>query len=220
MFIINDTYFQEDRLIPNLGNGGIGSVGNVDIEPLIDSECRSLLDSVLGYKAFKEFSDSLDVKGEIKPDTPQKWIDLINGLEYEKNGITYYYRGLKYSLGASKNSLLAYYVYYKWIDQNVSKSTGVGEVVLQSKNAINVGLTSKLVDIWNKFWTMLGAGYEYNGSHYHHCGVPISDYYGKRRNSNISLFQFLNDNSETYGKLPLQLPANDSFYGYKNQLGL
>ena len=217
MYIIDSTYFQEDRLIPNVGVGA----GKINIDRLIESEVHSLLESVLGYVAYKNLVENLDENGNIKTDTLQKWKDLINGKEYERNDKLYYFKGLKYTLGTSKNSLLAYYVFYKWIKQNISQNSGVGgEVVLTTKNAVNVGLTAKLVDTWNKFWTMLGEGYFHKGIHYTHKGVPIHDYYGSRRDSNVSLFQYLRDNHEEYGELPLQLPINEDYHGYKNQLGI
>lgn len=217
MYIIDSTYFIEDRLIPNLGAGA----GKINIDRLIQGEVHSLLESVLGYTAYKDLVENLTDKGETKPETDVKWKELIEGKEYTKDDKIRYFKGLKYQVGTSKNSLLAYYVFYKWIKQNVSQNSGVGgEVVLTSKNAINVGLTAKLVDVWNKFWTLIGHGYTHRGHFYKHCGVPIFDYYGSRRDSNVSLFQFLKDNQETYGELPLQLPITEDYYGYKNQLGL
>lgn len=221
MYIIDNTYFIEDKLIPNInGSGGIGS-NKPNIDSLVDNEVHSLLESILGYVSYKDLVDNLNTDGSEKPTTTQKWKDLINGKEYIKNEKTYYFKGLKYQVGVSKNSLLAYYVFYKWIKQNISQQSSTGsEIVLTPKNAINVGLTSKLVSTWNKFWSLLGEGYSHRGVRYKHCGVPIYDYYGSRRDSNVSLFQFLTDNKEIYGELPLQLPITEDYYGYKNQLGL
>lgn len=216
MYIIDDSYLKEDKFIPNVGIGQ----GKENINPLIDGEVHSLLESIFGTKVYLELTSNLDADGKVTDDTEQKWLNLINGCEYEKGDKKYYFKGLIFKRGLYKNSLLAYYVFYKWLKQNVSKSVGVGEVVLVAKNAINVGLTHKVVDAWNKFWSLLAEGSYNKGYKYNHCGVPIYDYYGTRHNTNVSLFQFLLDNKDIYGELPLQLPLTDDHYGFRNSLGL
>lgn len=216
MYIIDDSYFTDDKFIPNLGIG----VTKEDINPLIDGCVHDLLESVLGTKKYLEFTENLTEEGELKPDASQEWINLINGCEYEYNEEKHYFKGLIFKRGAYKNSLLAYYVFYKWLKNNVSKTTGIGEVVISSKNAVNVGLTNKVVETWNKFWSLLSDDYHHNGVKYVHYGVPIYDYSNHNKKNSVSLFRFLKENSYIYGNLPLDLPLTDDKHGYRNKLGL
>jgi len=128
MYIIDDTYFNATkRNIPNLDEADSKSFA--ELELLIDEKCRLLLLSFLTAEQFQEL-DSYLVDG-IFPEPPigipQKWIDLVNGTTYYKNDVELIWTGLIYKKGTYKGSLLADYVYYYWLTENVSYMTGVGD---------------------------------------------------------------------------------------------
>lgn len=222
MYIINDTYFQAPkREIPNLDEADSRSF--VELERIIDEKCRLLLLDFLTVEQFQEF-DSYLVNGlfpeDAQPDpllpnyVPAKWIDLVNGVVYDVNDIPLKWNGLIYSLGTSKQSLLADYVYHSWLESQVSYMTGVGDAKGNPKGANLVNLTQRVVKTCNDFVTAyqdcLPA---YRGSLYGNY-YAVGSYWEYYKNKEVSLIQFLKDKNEDY--------PNDSrkLFEVKNQLGL
>lgn len=211
--IIDETYFQKQYYVPNVDE--LNSRNKEDIRQYIETYVRLCLQDALGYVLFKDLEDNIS-NGNLNSDAPQKWLNLVNGVEYTKNGKTYYWKGLKYKEGAFKMSLLTPYVYYHWLKDNQSKVMGVGEVVLDAKNGINVNSTQRLVNTWNDFVRLYQeATYEYEKTVYHYRGVKVTDYIGNSTNNNyVSLIKFLYDNDTDYPDAPLKC------YKFENQLGL
>jgi len=220
MYIINDTYFQSPkREIPNLDEAD--SKTFVELGRLIDEECRLFMYNFLTVDEVTDFESYLEdgifpieaQPNPLLPDyVPQKWIDLVNGTTYTINGVDLVWNGLIYSLGTSKQSLLADYVYSIWLETQSSYMTGVGDAKGNPKGANLVNPTQRIVNVWNEFvkqyqmvWTY-SNGYEwFNYSLYPICYI---------KNSNVSLLQFLHDNLEVYTS------SNRTFFEVKNQLGL
>lgn len=221
MYIINDTYFQAPkREIPNLDEAD--SRAFAELELLIDEKCRLLLFDFLTVEQAQEL-DSYLVNGLFPEDTtgiPQKWINLVNGVEYTKDDVTLIWNGLIYSKGTYKGSLLADYVYYYWLETQASYMTGVGDAKGQPKGAVLVNPTQKLVSTWNDFVRQYQDNLKsyrgsYSGNYY-----PIypyngcSGYWEYFQKKEVSLIQFLSDNDEVYPN------DNRKFFEVKNQLGL
>lgn len=204
MYIIDPTYFIKDISVPN--SEELNS-GNADVlEMYIDKYARQLLKNALGYSLFNAF-DSQVTDGVLNGGADQKWIDLVNGLEYTKDGIVYKWQGLKYEEGLYKNSLLAKYVFFHWYKENVTSLSGIGEVNLQAKNSITVEPNQRLVSVWNSFM------YEYqwrqnNNKHnlnvFFKNGIPVYDFYNGDENDYVSLLQFLTDKATDYPDAPLK----------------
>lgn len=218
MYIINDTYFQAPkREIPNLDEAD--SRAFAELELLIDEKCRLLLLDFLTVDQAQEL-DSYLVDGlfpeEAQPDpllpdyVPQKWIDLVNGVEYTKNDVTLLWNGLIYSKGTYKGSLLADYVYYYWLETQASYMTGVGDAKGQPKGAILVNPTQRLVSTWNDF----AKQYQGKPANYRSDRHIFGYFCEYSENREVSLIQFLQDNNEDYPS------SNPSLFVFKNQLGL
>lgn len=226
MYIINDTYFQAaKREIPNLDEAD--SKEFAELERIIDEKCRLLFLDFLTAEQFQEF-DSYLVNGlfpeNAQPDpllpdyVPQKWIDLVNGVTYQVNNFTLKWNGLIYSLGTSKQSLLADYVYSFWLESQVSYMTGVGDAKGQPKGAVLVNPTQRYVNTWNDFV----IAYQSDMCGRFHLGWfdygfvwNISEpYYNVFKSNEVSLMQFLSDKNEDYPN------DNRKFFEVKNQLGL
>jgi len=228
MYIIDDTYFQSPkREVSNLNEADSKSFAELQL--LIDEKCRLLLLDFLTVEQFQEL-DSYLVNGlfpePYQPDpllpnyVPQKWIDLVKGCTYEVNEIPLKWNGLAYSLGTSKQSLLADYVYYFWLESQVSYMTGVGDAKGNPKGAVLVNPTQRYVNTWNDFV----KGYQdcllsYRGSSYGNYYPPypyngVVGYWQYYNNKEVSLIQFLQDNNEIYPN------DNRKFFEAKNQLGL
>lgn len=212
MYIINDTYFQSPkRVIPNLDEADSKSFA--ELELLIDEKCRLLLLDFLTVEQITDLETYL-VDGFLPvPPTgvPQKWIDLINGKTYTKNGVSLKWTGLIYTKGTFKGSLLADYVYYFWLTENASYMTGVGDAKGNPKGATLVNPTQRVVNTWNDFVKAYQYIYFNNGCNWFEYNVYNTCY---RQNYEVSLIQFLQDNDDVYPN------PNRKFFKVQNQLGL
>lgn len=61
--------------------------------------------------------------------------------------------------GEVKQSMIANYVYWKWIKDQVSQTTGLGEAATQAQNAMLVSPTTKMVTAWNEMARMVSELY-------------------------------------------------------------
>ena len=214
--LINASYFVNELLLPNLTESHAG----YDIDSLIQDTSHSFLSSILGHDAYNDFISNLDEYGDLKPDAAQKWEDLVYGCDYEHNGATKYFKGLIYKRGTVPKSILAQYVYIKYIEQNVSQLTPTGDVRPNSQNAVNINSSQRYANAWNNFLVSLRGKNDYCGPrHYYHNGTLVIDHFNNHHNEEPSLFQYLSERSELYGKVPLQLPNGESI-NYRNSLGL
>lgn len=216
--LINASYFVNELLIPNLAEG---YEEGYDIESLIQDCSHSFLESFLGVEIYKELLDNLTAdQSELKPNADEKWEDLVNGCDYEHNGKTRYFKGLVYKRGTIPKSLLAQYVYIKYIEQNTTQLTPTGDVRPNSQNAINVNSSQRYADAWNNFLKSVRGDLSGFGSRcYYHNGVLIIDHYKAIENETPSLMQYLIERKDVYGNARLLLPENESF-NYRNSLGL
>lgn len=226
MYIINGTHFQAPkREIPNLDEADSKSFA--ELERIIDEKCRLLLLDFLTVEQFQEL-DSYLVNGlfpeDAQPDpllpgyVPQKWIDLVNGVTYQVNNFTLKWNGLIYSLGISKQSLLADYVYSFWLESQASYMTGVGDAKGQPKGSVLVNPTQRYVNTWNDFviayQSDMCGRFHYGWFDYGFVWNVSEPYYNVLKSNEVSLMQFLSDKNEIY-------PNDDrKFFEVKNQLGL
>jgi hypothetical protein len=200
MYIINDSYFQPNsRAIPNLDEADSKTFANLEL--LIDENCRLLLLMFLTKAEITELETYL-VAGIFPTDTtgiPQKWIDLVNG----KGN----WKGLVYSLGTAKQSLLADYVYYFFLVDEVSYMAGVGDVKAFPKGATGVNPTQRIVRVWNEFVR------EYQGAndYFYHSYTTVFDFNDQFEND--SLLKFIYDN-------PIYLNRNPKIFEFQNQIGI
>jgi hypothetical protein len=200
MYIINDSYFQsKSRAIPNLDEADSKTFANLEL--LIDENCRLFLRMFLTKAEITELESYL-VNGifpVVTTEIPQKWIDLVNG----KGN----WKGLVYSLGTSKQSLLADYVYYHFLVDEVSYMAGVGDVKALPKGATGVNPTQRIVRVWNEFVR------EYQGAndYVYHSYTTVFDFNDELRDH--SLLKFIYDN-------PIYLNRNPKIFEFKNQIGI
>ena len=212
-YIIDASYFQREYYIPNVDE--LNSSALDDISLFIDDKVRLCLQNALGYTLWADL-DSNITNGKLNVGAPAKWQNLVNGTTYVKDGKTFAWNGLIYQSGAFKSSLLTPYVFYHWLEYNQSKVTGIGEVVVNSKNAINVNSNQRLTSAWNSFVKQYQDGiYEFAYDRYYRMGIKVVDWYGNNTNNQfVSLIQFLNDNETDYPDASLIK------YKYKNELGI
>lgn len=201
MYIIDDTYFIKELYVPNLNE--MDSDTLTTLETAVDRYVRQFLRDALGNVLFTEL-DSHITDGVLDAGAPQKWLDLVNGVDG--------WKGLAFTEGTYKGSILAKYVYYHWLKDAVSNMTGTGEKVITATDALAVNSTQRLTNVWNDFVEDNQGIFVLNRWTYGYDHFYLNEYYC--HDTNYSLIRFLNDKSEDYPD------ANKKVYEIKNQLGL
>jgi hypothetical protein len=190
--IINYSYFKGEIYLPQVGANASSQVNDNELlRSYIDVYEGELLNKGLGRKLYKEFLLQLNEDGTLKESVDQKWSDLLNGAEYSKGNITYYWRGLI----DSSESLISYYIYYYYVLGKVRKQTTLGTKLVESKNAVNISPTPEITRAWRKLHEWYQGGATRNPIRYEYRGVYVEDYFNGEDNSkDVSLFTFLSDN--------------------------
>ncbi len=176
---------------------GLISIGNADAKEdrallgnsdvlggLIAQYEREVMIQLFGWSLCKDFISNLvlDAKGvyQLKTGVDVKWDELLNGKEYEVDGIPVVWRGLRFEdvkIGDNvPRSLLAYYIYAQYITQDETQHSGIGLVKNKAKNAVNISGRVQYVIAWNIFIKM---------------AVSCNESYGER-----SLYQFIEEQNK------------------------
>jgi len=216
MYIINESYFQKELVIPTSSNIDVACT-ETSFETYIDKDARLLLQRLLGSVGFTAL-DSLIVNGVYQADG-SLWDDLVNGTTYTKNDNTYTWKGLAYEEGSFKGSVLAYYVYCKWLEFQLSKQTGMGEAKGNAINSMGINATHRYVTTWNNFIEMYqGTGVEQRGLTIIN-GIPFYDYFGGSEDDQfVSLVTYIKDNISDYEAINVYPTLK--LYEAKNTLGV
>ena len=213
MYIIDESYFIKELIIPN--SSEIDVSGSTDpFEMWIDSKARLCLQLALGNVLFSDL-DSNVTTGAYVPGVA-KWDNLVNGHTYTKDDKTYKWKGLIYTEGTFKGSLLAYYVYAEWLKFQLTRMSGVGEVKGNAANSVNANSTYRYVETFNTFLEMY-QGKSNNDSNLKLSfinGIPFYDYFNGDGSDYVSLITFLKDNETDYPE------ANLKTYNYLNSFSI
>jgi hypothetical protein len=129
----------------------------------------------------------------LTPFAPQKWVDFVKGKTYTTNGTSYRWKGLIFPLGKKNVSLVAEFVYSKWVREQSSTMSGLGNVAVEGVNARNVSAVDNYVNAYNSF---------------------VELYQGETKGNYVSCRQFLKDNEADYPEAAL--PE----FKYENQFGI
>jgi len=148
MSFIDSTYFVGEINIPDAAN----DTALVQAIPQYEKE---ILISLLGYKLYSLLQADL-VLGV--PQT-QKYIDLVQGKEfthaYNDYDYTIKWEGLQNTL---KSSLLSYYVFYKYVERDVTRLYGTGVSIANTKEGWQrVSPESLLINAWNRMRQLYGT---------------------------------------------------------------
>ncbi len=216
MFLIDHTYFSQELNIPNnQEEKTYGTTNENSFDSYIDRYTIDLLQKALGIALFNEFNSFIQ-NGVLNDSAPAKWKHLVHGAELTINDKKYYWQGLLVKNGLFKKSLLANYVYCKWLENDTTQVTGVGEVKGQAINTQNVNSSDRLIRIWNDFVV------QYQGGDVHisqptktvYKGVLFEDYYfANQQDNNLSLLAFLQLSDEFE-------EVNPYVFELKNYLGI
>lgn len=135
---IDTSYFYYDLSIAQLTEASVNST----VQRFIDRHEPKLLQDLLGYELYKNYKTGIDA-------SDQKYIDIRDGKEYtNRAGKLAKWRGLKEP--SLKQSLIANYVYFQYIKNEASSTTGTGEKVAKAQNAADASPRYKLARAWNQ----------------------------------------------------------------------
>lgn len=150
--LIDNTYFKGEILLTNKTELA------TDISAAIAQYEKEILIYLLGYKLYKQLIATPNV---------QPYKALIEGAEFELtfDGITQLlkWEGLQ---NANKESLIAYYVYYKYQERNFVKPSAIGTLQPKSEAAEMVSPIMKMTNAWNRMIELYGFtpnNWFYNG---------------------------------------------------------
>jgi len=138
MSTIDITYF--------FGSLNIAQKSNVSggVAWFLDEMEPRLLTDLLGYELYKAYKTGIAA-------STQKYIDIRDGKEYtNRAGILTKWKGLKFTDGQTKKSMIANYVYWHYMENEMTVTTGTGEKIPQNQNAINASAMIKMVSAWNE----------------------------------------------------------------------
>lgn len=195
--ITTGEYFVGEILVSNaldkapnsnlLGNG-------LSLKQFIARYEPDVLTRLFSYSLYKLFSDQFDKpqsgQWTLKSGVDAKWDELLNGKEYQIGGVDVKWQGLVFKDGTVnegiEQSLIAYYVYGKFIEATEFTHSGVGMQTELSKNSDRANARSKVAMAFNSFYDLaIGEGTYYNDVYYFDCHYNNSGY--------RSLYDFLRD---------------------------
>jgi len=201
--LINSSYFQKgDLYIPNNTDINVGDVGitnQTDLDFYIVEYERELLLNALGIVLYEEYLVALQNLNKV----PKRWTDLIDGVTYTNpSSVVKRWEGLR---GANKQSLVASFVYTKYLRNYNETFATTGVVRNDSKNATNYDATPKYIKAYNKFLRQYQADNLPNPITYvNRFGTNGLDWYGSE-DTTVSLYQFLTDSNNEKSIFPDQL---------------
>ena len=194
--IIDRSYFKGEIYIPNvediapdselLGNGS-------ELDVFITEYEREVLIKCLGFSLYSVFKSQFnsDNSPNLKNDSEQKWKDLLNGKSYNIDGKMVNWSGLIHKNNPFKRSLIAYYVYFHFLNNDISHYTGTGMQVEKTKSAENVSHIPKAVRAWRKFYELTVG--TYNTTSYIEKANGTGIDWGNCESAERSLYQFIQD---------------------------
>lgn len=147
MSLIDSTYFTGEIAIP-------GASSESALTQAITQYEKEILIKLLGYKLY-----SLLI-ADLVDDEPQTqiYIDLVSGKEF-----TLSYNGTDYTVkweglaNTAKQSLIAYYTFYEYVQRNITSfyGTGVSQANVQ-EGWQRVNPSSKLINAWERMREIYG----------------------------------------------------------------
>ena len=148
---IDSTYFIGEINIPNL----TGPASNaVNLTQAIAQYEEEILIDLLGYKLYSLLIADLDAQKE-----PQSQIfkDLVNGAEFTHSYLgvdtLLKWKGLK---NTSKQSIIAYYTFFKYVERDVTHLSGAGVILAKGEKGIRSSSVNKMANAWERMRKLYG----------------------------------------------------------------
>lgn len=192
MYLIDKTYFRNKLQINGLyeANNGI----ETKLNDYISIYVIDFLQKLLGVD-FEDLKANI-TDGVLDTGAPQKWLDLINGKSYTKDGKDYVWRGLLYQNGSVKLSILANVVYCSLIHDLV---TGNGQISVDVKSSRMLVPRKNYIEVWNEIANQFNQSIDLQPKISFIRGVKFTDYYGGLSDNGYrTLTDFLIDFEDDY----------------------
>jgi hypothetical protein len=137
MPIIDTSYFYGDLSIAQIENEAV----EANVKRFIKQYEPELLTELFGYELYKNYLAGVA--------TEQKYKDILNGKEYtNRAGKLSKWNGLKNT--TLSQSPIANYLYYWYLRDQASVTTGTGEKTANAQNASNASPRTKMARAWNQ----------------------------------------------------------------------
>ena len=147
MPLIDKTYFIGELDIPNTNNTSVAE----RLNHFIVKHEREFLISILGYELYTEFAAGLAATT-----VDSLWTDLRDGAEYyDDRDRLYKWDGLRNA--TTKQSIIANYVYFHFMRDQATQTTGLGEMTNVAENAVRVSANHKMCRAWNEMYHAIGS---------------------------------------------------------------
>ena len=138
MSAIDTTYFYQELSIAQISQPEVAA----SLTAIIDFRENELLTRLMGYELKKAYDTGILANSQI-------FKDIRDGKEYtDSSGRLTKWVGLAFTVGTSKKSLIANYVYYWYMRDNYTFTTGGSEK--KSPAVDSVSIDAKLVRAWNE----------------------------------------------------------------------
>lgn len=194
--IIDTSYFQSKEVfIPNaIAQPSIGSNTPTSISQLqqeIDSREYDFLLMSLGKVQADELLSQFETDGSWKVTALDKWKNLVDGVDD--------WRGLRYTVGTKKISIIAYYVFFYYLKYDFSHYSTTGVNVAKSENAVSQLPNEKQVTAWNTFVGLFqGGNFSRNNYRFSSNWNGIMLRWANENGNVKSFYDFMNENSGIY----------------------
>lgn len=209
--IIDSTYFTGKELyIPNVVLQP--SIGSNNLNPsdalgqeIEDKESELMLD-ILGYSQATELYNQFEQDGSWKVAALQKWKDLVDGKDE--------WKGLRYTIGGKKVSLIAYYVFFYYLANDYHTYTTTGMQIAKSENSVTQDPSIKQVSIWNKFVKMYVGSLLINKVQFtDNWNGRAMSFNGINLSNEVSLYEFLTKNNAVYNVSHFKSKSVINYFG-------
>lgn len=121
------------------------------LQLFIDKYEAEFFEDAMGYelaKAFLAGTTDFDADGS-NGTIETRWLNIIEGVEYTRNGGTHKFKGLIYMRNNSNFSMIANYVWWYWESDRITQTVQVGEVKAKAENAEINNSSDKMIKAWN-----------------------------------------------------------------------
>lgn len=201
MPITDSTYYQQGKkFIPNSKDMNSRPAGTPVVKSALDETIvKYEREFVLGFFNNITLYNELNTALDDLPSADIKWQNLVNGTEYVKDSVTYRFDGLR---GFEKDSMVAFYVFCKYMENDESYYSTTGVVKSNAQNADSFSPTRKYLDAWY----ILLDKYQNETAHDEHtyiydsygCVVGIDYYKGGNDRKLVTLETYLKDHEADF----------------------
>ena len=188
--IVNSSFFlRKDRFIPDaVSSPTINTLTPTltsSFNTFIDETEKELLINLLGVVQTNELLNQFETNGDWKETAEQKWKDLVDG------------SGEWVGMRLGTKSLIADYVFAKWLQASYTPNTSTGVQLLKAENAERVSSNPLIADAWNSFVFWCG-GYTSNVNIWHFVTPTAISFYGSSQSNRMTLYGYMSANTDLY----------------------